>query len=336
MSYDEKHFNEGIIRRKVKDIFIYYYVDNNKEVSKKDLDRIIKLRIPPAWENVWISRDPHSAIQAIGTDSKGRKQYKYGSVHIEKMAKEKFIRMYSFIKSMPKLEKVLIQHNTLPAYDKNRVISLMLQIVRDHHLRVGKEVYAKKNKSYGISSLRKRHVTFGNGVAYLKFKGKSNQRLHYTIKNDFYVKSLKLLMRLSGDRLFQYITTDEYGNDKIMKVSDRDLNKYIQEYMGPEFSIKDFRTFAANKYFIQALLNETKRHTPKNRKVIKKNIMNALKSTARELKHTRAISKKSYILNFAIELYQNNPEYFTENKNANATQLLLELLKLYKKNILSE
>lgn len=336
MSYDEKHLLEGISREKKGDEFIYYYIDSKKQVSSRDIERIKKLKIPPAWTDIWISRDPNSTIQAIGKDAKGRKQYRYHQVHIEKAEKEKFFRLYNFIKAIPKLDKVMTRDNNLPFYEKNRIISLMLQMVKDYQMRVGKEVYAKKNRSYGISSLRKKHVKIGPGVIYLKFKGKSNQRLHFTIKNDFYIKSIKILMKLEGDNLFQYIMTDENNNEKVMKVTDRDLNKYIQENMGQEFTIKDFRTFGANLYFIQTLLSETKRRTPKDRKSIKKNIMNAFKSTARQLKHTGTVSKKSYVMNFAIELYQNSPEYFIEHKNDSPVDLLLELLKLYKKNILDE
>lgn len=336
MSYDERHFTEGISRKKVKNEFVYYYIDSGKTVTQKDLDRIHKLRIPPAWENVWISRDPHSSIQAIGTDAKGRKQYRYNQVHIQKADREKFFRMYNFIKAIPKLDKVMAQDNNLPIYDKNRIISLMLQMVRDYHIRVGKEVYARQNKSYGISSLRKKHVKFGPNAIHLKFKGKSNQRLHYTIKNAYYIEVIKMLMKLEGDHLFQYISVDDYGSEQIRRITDRDLNKYIQENMGLEFTIKDFRTFGANLYFMKALLNETKRHTPKNRKVIKRNIINAFKSTARQLKHTGAVSKKSYVLAFALELYQNNPEFFTAHKNDDPTLVLLEILNLYRKNILTD
>jgi len=170
----------------------------------------------------------------------------------------------------------------------------------------------------------------------LKFKGKSNQRLHYTITNEDFIRDIKMLMKLDGEKLFQYIMIDDLGRERIHSVSDRDLNKYIQEHMGQEFSIKDFRTYAANEAFLRALLNETKKRTPKDRKTIKKNIMNAFKSTARQLKHTGAVSKKSYVMNFAIELYQNNPELFIKNKNMDPATFLLGLLKLYKKHVLSE
>ena len=335
MSYDEKHYDEGISRKKIDDKFFYYYINNGKEITKKDLERINKLKIPPAWYNLWVARDSESNIQAIGTDIKGRKQYKYHQVHIESAEKDKFFRLYNFIRDIPKLNKILSIDGSVPMYDRARVISVMLQMVQDYHLRVGKEIYARKNKSYGISSLRKKHVKIDNGVIHLKFKGKSNQRLHYTIKNEYYIKSIKMLMKLAGDKLFQYITTDINGAEKIMNISDKDLNMYIQENMAPDYSIKDFRTYGANYYFIKSLLRETQRRTPSDRKSIKKNIINAFKSTARQLKHTKSISKKSYVMNFALELYQNNPELFTEHKNEDPNDFLIVLLKMYKKNILS-
>lgn len=337
MSYDEKHLMEGITRKKVNNEFVYYYIDSGKPVTKKDLDRIHKLKIPPAWTDLWIAKDPDLPIQAIGKDVKGRKQYRYHQVHIEKAEIEKFTRMYNFIKAMPKLDKILAKHNDLPMYNKDRIISLMLQMVKDHQLRVGKEVYAKTNKSYGIASLRKKHVKIVNNQIYLKFKGKSNQRLHYTIKKELYIQSIKMLMKLEGDRLFQYIAIDDSGKEKIMKISDRDLNHYIQEHMGSEFTIKDFRTYGANIYFIQSLLSETKKRNPKNRKIIKKNIINAINSTARQLKHTGAVSKKSYVMSFMLELYQNDPSLFVKHKNdQDPTQFLLELLKQYKRHVIDE
>lgn len=335
MSFDEKNYYRGIARKKVRNEFVYYYIASGKPVSQKDLNRIKKLKIPPAWTDVWVSGDPNSAIQAIGFDAKGRKQYRYHQVHIQKAEQEKFLRLYHFIKDIPKLDKVLSEHNNLPMYDKNRVIALMLQMIEDYQLRVGKEVYAKKNKSYGISSLRKKHVKIAPHAIYLRFKGKSGQYLHYTITNQFYIESIKMLMKLQGDHLFQYVT-DRDGREKILRITDRDLNKYLQQHMGKEFTIKDFRTYGANLYFIKALLNETKRHTPRDRKTIKRNIINAFKSTASKLKHTGAVSKKSYVINFALELYQNSPETYTEHKNDDPNQFLLELLTLYKKHVLEE
>jgi DNA topoisomerase-1 len=336
MSYDERHYEDGIYRQRNGSTFEYYYINNDEKVSNKDIERIKGLKIPPAWIEVWIARDPSSAIQAIGRDSRGRKQYRYNRIHIEEADHKKFIRLRNFIKQLPPFNKILMEHSKLPMYEKNRITSLMIRIVQDHNLRLGKNIYARTNKSYGISSLRKRHVTIYNNTVILKFMGKSKQKLHYTISNPFYVKSIRMLMKLDGDRLFQYVTTTPGGREKVSNICDADLNKYIQEHMSSDFSIKDFRTHGANYYFIKSLLSETRKRAPKNRKVIKKNLSNAIKSTARQLKHTGAVSRKSYILEFAIELYQNTPEFFVEKKNEDPNIVLLLLLKTYQKNMINQ
>jgi DNA topoisomerase I len=329
-SYEIKNYSKGIFRKGDGHNFEYFYIKDKTPVSDSDLDRINKLRLPPAWTEVWISSDPKSAIQAIGTDSKERKQYRYHQTHIEKAEQQKFIRLYDFIKDIPKLEKQMKKGINLHPYQKDRVIVSMLTLVKELHMRVGKEVYAREHKSYGVSSLKKIHLTIDGNKLFFRFKGKSNKRLAYSIEDHELTKHLKLLMKLDGDKLFQYI--DE--NDNIRRVTDTDLNQYIQQYMGPEYSAKDFRTYAANMYFVRALLSETNKRTPNNQKKIKKNILKALKSTAYYLRHTRAISKKSYVMNFAMNLYQSNPDWFLQRKDEDPDEVLLELLRTYRRNVL--
>lgn len=331
-SYDIRNYNEGITRKKVGNNFVYYYIKSNKDVEKSHIERIKKLKIPPAWTNVWISSDTKSNIQVVGIDIKGRKQYKYHEEHIQKAEMEKFLRLIEFIKAIPKLEKIISEHQKLHSYAKFRVITTMIILVKLLHIRVGKEQYARENKSYGISSLKKIHVNLDTDKILLRFKGKSNQRLSYSLKNEKIKEHLALLKQLAGDKIFQYIDID----DKIKKVTDTDLNNYIQEYMGSEFTMKDFRTYAANLHFVTAILDETKKRSPKNEKVIKKNIINALDRTAHYLRHTRSISKKSYVMNFCIDMYMQNPEYFTKRKDDDPHGVLLDLLQMYKKNIVKE
>jgi len=328
-SFDEKNFNQGIHRKKVNDKFEYFYIKTNKPVTKNDLDRINNLKIPPSWTNVWISIEPETPIQAIGIDAKDRKQYKYNETHIEQAEKEKFLRLIDFIKYLPELMKVIKNHQMKHIYDKDKVISTMLLLVKMLHIRVGKEQYARENKSYGIASLKKKHVKINGELVNLRFKGKSRQILNYSFRNNEIKNHITLLLKLGGDKLFQYID----DNDNIRKVTDLDLNTYIQQYMGTDFSIKDFRTYAANYHFVESLIQETNKRSPKNEKVIKKNIVNALKKTAHYLRHTQAISKKSYVMNFAIDVYKNNPKYFTSSIG-DIDNILLDLLKLYKQKII--
>ena len=143
------------------------------------------------------------------------------------------------------------------------------------------------------------------------------------------VDDIKQLLELPGEKLFQYIN----NNDITLRVSDVDLNQYIQNYMGKEFSCKDYRTYAANFYFIKALLGETKKRNPKNAKVIKQNLSEAQETTAFYLRHTKAISKKSYTMDLIRNMYMENPEWFVENKNRQPINVLIDLLKIHKDNV---
>ena len=133
-----------------------------------------------------------------------------------------------------------------PLYSKERGMALMLYVLKETAMRVGKEIYAKENRSYGLTSLRKKHARIMDGNIVLNFKGKSNQRLTYVIKQDTIVKEIKILLKLAGDKIFQYVS-----NDKVYRIKDRDLNEYLKTYTNKEFVIKDFRTYAANYYFVK-------------------------------------------------------------------------------------
>jgi len=330
-SYDIRNYDDGVYRKKINNHFKYFYIKNNELVPESHETRINKLRIPPAWIDVWISADRDSKIQAVGIDVKKRKQYRYHTTYTELAEKRKFIRMYDFIKALPKLEENMKLHEKLDAYDRNHVICTMLKIIKITYMRVGKEQYVRENKSYGIASLKKSHIKIHDEQVTFNFKGKSNQKLNYVVKDPDIIEHLKLLLKLSSDnnKLFNY--KDE--NNKIKKLTYSDMNEYIQEYMGKEFTAKDFRTYAANYNFIDALLFETRKKNPDTDLIKKKNLSNALEKTAKFLKHTKNISKKSYVMNFIIEYYMSNTNYFIKHKYDKIDNILLELLRYYKKSL---
>ena len=331
--YRDAYYDENDIDKKgnPKLKFKYYYSKTKKEVTKEDLERINKLGLAPAYTDVWVSEDSNSKIQATGIDAKGRKQYRYHPRHIEIANENKFLRLFKFIKSIPKLDDKMAEDRNLALYSKNRTISVMLSIVKELNIRVGKECYAQTNKSYGISSLKKSHVTLTNNetVVKLNFKAKSNKQVSYTLKDEDIVKEIKQLLNLDGEKLFQYISDSE----NTLRVSDIDLNQYIQNYMGKAFTCKDFRTYAANFYFIKALLIETKKRSPKNKKIIKQNLNAAQENTAFYLRHTKSISKKSYTMSLIRDMYNDNPEWFVQNKNRQPLNVLIDLLKIFKDKI---
>jgi len=339
----QKKKKKGIYRVKFDDIndldkkgnpkikFKYFYLQNNKPVTSEDQIRINKLGLAPAYVDVWVSDDPKSKIQATGMDAKGRKQYRYNTEHIEEAGINKFLRLYKFIKAVPKLNIAIDKDSKNVLYSKNRTITVILKIIKELNIRVGKEIYAQKNKSFGATSLKKSHIKIDENklIAKLNFKAKSNKQVQYTIDDHEIVKELINLMKLEGEKLFQY--KSESG--KVLRVTDVDLNQYIQDNMGKGFTAKDFRTYAANFYFIKALLKETKSRNPVTQKIAKKNISLAQENTAFYLRHTKSISKKSYTMDLIRDMYLNNSDYFIQNKNKQPLTILLDLLKIFKDNI---
>lgn len=332
VKYEDKNDLDKKGNPKVK--FNYFYYKNDKLVTDEDQIRINKLGLAPAYEDVWVSEDPKSKIQATGMDAKGRKQYRYNQKHIAEANINKFLRLYKFIKSIPKLNEAIGIDSKSALYSKYRTITVMLNIIKELNMRVGKEIYAQKNKSYGVSSLKKSHVKINEDklVAKFNFKAKSNKQVQYTLDNHDIVKELIELMKLDGEKLFQYKTE----NGTIQRVTDVDLNQYIQDKMGKGFSAKDFRTYAANFYFIKALLKETKARNPVTQKIAKKNISLAQDNTAFYLRHTKSISKKSYTMDLIRDTYMNDPDYFIQNKNKQSLTVLLDLLKIFKDKINSD
>ena len=351
LAYDDKQKkkNKGIYRVKYEDKkdldkkgnpkikFNYFYIVDNRPVTEEEQLRINKLGLAPAYEDVWVSEDPKSKIQATGMDAKGRKQYRYGQSHISKATTDKFLRLYKFIKSIDKLNDAIEIDIKGPLFSKERAICIMLEIIQELNMRVGKECYAKTNKSYGITSMKKSHVKIINDnkdklVAKFNFKAKSNKQVQYTLDNPEIVKELALLMDLDGEKMFQYKSDSE----NILRVTDVDLNQYIQDKMGKEFTCKDFRTYAANYYFVKALLKETKKRNPVNQKIAKKNLSLAQENTAYYLRHTKSISKKSYTMDLIRDIYMNDSDFFIQNKNKKPLTILINLLKIFKEKLIKD
>ncbi len=343
LAFDVEKYQEGIYRKEITNTdkidtdkekknkkveYEYFYIKDNRQVEGPVRERIKLLKIPPIWNKVWISSDPKSKIQVTGIDKKGLKQYIYNAEHIKESSENKFLRVYKFIKNIPLLEKAMNKDRILDYYDKNRVIVTILDIVKKLHIRVGKEIYVKRNNSYGVSSLRKHHVKLENGVLKMKFKAKSNKIASYTLKDPEILKHIEELLKIDKDnkdsKLFQY-----KGSYNFIGLTSTDINNYIQEYMGKEFTIKDFRSYAANYYFIKTLLKETKKNPPNKMKSINKNIKEAITQTAFHLRHTPNISKKSYILGFAIELYKTDPGYFVDSIKKTVDEVILDLVLKY-------
>jgi len=344
-SYDEKNYDKGILRiniTKNKDdntnpkdyIFEYRYTKDNSIVKDKDtLDRINDLKIPYVWDYVWISNDPTTPIQVIGHDKSGKKQYLYNKKHILESAAKKFNNLTLLVQLMPKLQKLINEHSKINNYyDKKKILSTIVQIILLTGMRAGKEFHAKKSDTYGITSLRKKHVKVKDDKIIFNFKGKSNIMHYHEVKDPEIVKHIKELLKLcndDNDKLFHY-----KKNGQIKKIDEFTLNNYLHKYLHKDIVIKDLRTYLVNYLLIKNIIKESKKFISKinnekdkdkKEKLLKKIARNAIKETANFIQHTISVSKKNYIDPRIINKLINNHKFFTENLNKRPSDLLYSI-----------
>jgi len=328
-SYDEKNYEKGILRKKdklidkEKNIYSYRYIDakDNKEIKdEKIIERIRKLRIPPKWNYVWISKDPNSEIQVIGHDDRGKKQYLYTTEHKINATKKKFGNLSLLVSLIPKLDKVLEEDSKLGDYDKDKILSTITRIILLTGIRAGKEFHVTRNKSYGITSLRKKHIKFNDEKkeVILKFKGKSNIIHTHKINNEYIYNHLKKIYQLKlsndeDDKLFLYY---DKQNKEVKKLDEFDLNNYLHSKIHPDIVIKDLRTYIVNYLLVSSLLkNTTLKITKQSKAKLKKFIKQEIEKVADYIQHTPNICKNSYIYPPIIDKFLNNPSYFFNKKN---------------------
>jgi DNA topoisomerase-1 len=312
--------------------FRYYYLTTGQTVSPDDFERIRRLGIPPAYQKVWVSSNPKTAIQATAKDDRNRTQYRYHTAHTLAQDQKKYARVIKFMKALPRfLERLDKDVSTTRARTKvvasrEAVIAWMLKIMMELNIRIGNDCYAKENDSYGLSTLEHDHVSFkesrGKRVAVFTFLGKSKQHHALTLRNPDAVAVVEALLRLPGPHVFQYVPPAEKTPRRIKAA---DVNEYLRRHMGTQFSCKDFRTYAANRYFLEYVRKETRDHPPTTQKQKKLNLRNALAKAAEKLGHKPSISKKSYV-RYLSDMYLDDPGQFTSRKHIDT--LLTELFRV--------
>lgn len=287
----------GITRAKEQDDFVYYF--NNKKVTdKKTLERIKKLVIPPAWEKVWISPIPNGHIQATGFDLKNRKQYKYHALWSSLRSQTKYAHLYEFGKALPGIRKKLQHGLSLPGLQLEKVLAAVVSIMQCTCIRIGSNEYEKLYGSFGLTTLKDKHVSFDKGKAFFSFKGKKGVYHNITLKSKKLAKIVQQCRDIPGKELFQYYTDD--GERK--SIDSGMVNNYIKEISGGNFTAKDFRTWAGS---LQAL--ETLKDTPpaSSATEAKKRIVEILDIVAGHLGNTRTVCKKYYVHPSLLEHYTN-------------------------------
>jgi len=281
----------GITRRRAGRAFVYFDADRQRVREASVLDRIRSLAIPPAYSDVWICPDPRGHLQATGRDARGRKQYRYHAKWRATRDAGKFDKLIRFGERLPHLRRILRRDLALPGLPEAKVLAVIVSLLADTGIRVGNEEYARSNGSYGLTTLRDRHVTFvREGRALFRFRGKSGQAQEARVDDARLVRILRRCQQLPGQTLFQYI--DDDGSRR--PVDSGMVNQYLRDAMGEEFTAKDFRTWGATVSAI-ALLARTPLPSSRAERPFKSAIVEVVKAVAERLGNTPAVCRSSYI-----------------------------------------
>jgi DNA topoisomerase-1 len=267
--------------------------------DKKSIERIVSLAIPPAWNEVKIARSDRSKIQASGKDAAGRWQYVYSQSYRDKQAAAKFDRITTFAEKLPELRKVLNRDLARNKFDKRKVLACAVTIMDETYLRVGNQRYAKHHHSYGLTTLRSKHLSIEGETVIFNFIGKSGQQQHKELNDLQIAKIVKRLDDMPGYELFRYYD----NNGQIADLTSDDVNKYIKDIMGDNYSAKDFRTWGGT---LLACVELAKIIRPQTKTARNKSISTCVKKVAKRLGNTPAIARSSYIDPRILDMFNNS------------------------------
>jgi DNA topoisomerase IB len=260
-------------------------------VGAAELQRVAKLAIPPAYENVWICADPQGHLQATGRDARGRKQYRYHAKWRIFRDGEKFERMPEFGAALPRLRLRLRRDLALPSLPREKVLAAVVSLLDATRMRIGNAEYARDNESYGLTTLRNRHVRFvRDGGLVLRFRGKGGADHEIAVDDRRLAQLVRRCHQVPGQRLFQYV--DDAGD--LRPIDSGQVNQYLKDATGADFTAKDFRTWGATLRAI-GLMHATPLPNPTSERAITGCVVEAVRSVAAELRNTPAVCRKSYI-----------------------------------------
>ncbi len=280
----------GIVRKRHGKGFSYRLADGTRITDTQVLTRIRSLAIPPAYVDVWICPKPHGHMQATGRDARKRKQYRYHERWRELRDEGKFSRLLDFGRSLPRLRRHVQRDLAQPGLPETKVLALVVRLLDETLIRIGNDRYARDNKSYGLTTLRSRHVTEHRGRLRFEFRGKSGQEHELELGNRRLAKIIRQVQQLPGQRLFQYL--DEDG--KRQPIDSEMVNEYLRQASGGKFSAKDFRTWGGTVQAIGVMARTPLPDTGGER-ALRSAISAGVKQVAQALGNTPSVCRKSYI-----------------------------------------
>jgi DNA topoisomerase I len=287
----------GLIRRRVGKGFIYFGVDRKRILNENTLRRIKSLAIPPAWEDVWICPVANGYLQAVGRDSKHRKQYRYHRDYRNFRDRTKFERMDRFADVLPAIRRRVAQYLRLEGLPKAKVLATIVRLLETTCVRIGNEQYAKDNRSFGLTTLHNKHVHLQRGSIEFEFRGKSGQKHSVKLKDHQVARLIRQMHDLPGYQLFEYID----GNGTPQAICSEDVNNYLWEITKEDFTAKDFRTWIGSGIATLALEEIGNYETDAE---LKSNIVSAVQLTSRRLGNRPATCRKYYIHPGIFQAYE--------------------------------
>jgi DNA topoisomerase-1 len=298
--------DEGIRRKKKGDKFSYTFKDKSLK-NKADLDRIKALVIPPAWEEVWICALENGHLQVTGLDVKKRKQYRYHESWNSLRNHTKFYRLREFGKHLPAIRLQVEQDMALPGLPQLKILATIVSLMERTNIRVGNNVYEKLYGSFGLTTLKDKHVNIKGGNVTFSFKGKKGVEHTINLRNKKLANIVQQCKDIPGKELFQYY--DEKGQHHC--IDSGMVNNYIKNACGEDFTAKDFRTWAGT---VNAFLAFKEIGLAENDSSTKKNTVAMLDMVAKNLGNTRTVCKKYYVHPVVISLYENKSieKYFAQ------------------------
>ncbi len=285
----------GITRRKLRGKFAYFDPQGQRIRDPANVARINALAVPPAYTSVWICPDPNGHLQATGRDARGRKQYRYHPRWREVRDADKYASLLAFGKALPALRATLQQHLALPVHSREKVLATVIQLLDDTLIRIGNTRYAEQNRSYGLTTLRNRHVEVSGNTIRFHFRGKSGIEHEVSVNDRRLARIIKSCLELPGQQLFQYL--DENGERH--SVTSSDINSYLRELTGADFTAKHYRTWAGSALAL-TLLRELEWQPETS---AKKHVVAMVKEVAAELRNTPAVCRTCYIHPALIEAF---------------------------------
>jgi DNA topoisomerase I len=286
----------GYTRKSKGDDFDWLDTEGKVIRDEQRLLRIKRLAIPPAWTDVWICPAPNGHLQATGRDARGRKQYLYHERWREVRDENKYDRIISFGKALPKIRRRIARDLKLPGLPRNKVLATVVQLLESTFIRIGNEEYARENKSFGLTTMKDRHVEVKGAKLRFRFRGKSGREHEIDVTDRRTAKIISKLQDLPGQDLFQYV--DDDGETR--NITSQDVNEYLRAITGEDFSAKDFRTWAGTMLTAIGLNAQEKFE---NKTQAKANIKTAINAVAKILGNTPAICRKCYVHPAVLENY---------------------------------